>query len=73
MAFVNFGDARSASPKVTHHGSERRKGGIERSLKGDDMRVALCRSLKGPLRTIQAGVTAYLLHNGSATYILWQA
>jgi hypothetical protein len=24
-------------------------------------------------RAIQAGVTAYLLHNGSATYILWRA
>ena len=24
-------------------------------------------------RVLEAGVTAYLLHNGSATYILWQA
>jgi hypothetical protein len=29
--------------------------------------------LDGTLRANQAGVTAYLLYNGSATYVVWRA
>jgi len=44
--------------------------GEHRSARSDD---AVALRLGRALRANQAGVTAYLLHNGSATYILWQA
>ncbi len=70
MAFVSFEAAQSAASKVTTTKGNRRLGTRAHwRTTSARMRTYQVQSA----RAIQAGVTAYLLHNGSATYILWQA